>query len=109
MPTRWRSSTAILLQRASTACADIGFQVKWVQTLALLEPIHIILGLVRSSLPTTVIQVSSRLILVWGVLGQFPATQSSPFYATMVLAWSITEVVRYSNCASLQLGYRLTS
>lgn len=99
MPTRWRSTSAILHQRATTACADIGFTVRWTQTLALLEPIHIILGLVRSSLPTTVIQVASRLILVWGVLGQFPNTQSSPFYATMVLAWSITEVVRYSNCA----------
>jgi very-long-chain (3R)-3-hydroxyacyl-CoA dehydratase len=46
---------------------------------------------------TTFIQVLSRLTLVWGVCDAFPAeTQTSTAYSTMVLAWSITEVVRYS-------------
>ena len=47
-------------------------QVKVVQTVALLEPIHIMLGFVRANLGTTVAQVASRLALVWGVLELFP-------------------------------------
>lgn len=51
----------------------------------------------RSPLPTTVMQVASRLLVVWGVVDRFPAaTGSSPAYAAMLLAWSATEVVRYA-------------
>lgn len=54
-------------------------------------------GLVRSPLLTTIMQVSSRLLLVWAVINQYPTpTASSPFYSFMLLAWSITEVIRYS-------------
>lgn len=43
-------------------------------------------------------QVSSRLLLVHGIVHPFPeaAGRGNPFYTSMVLAWSITEVVRYS-------------
>lgn len=67
-----------------------------VQSLAALEVIHVLLGLVRSPLPTTLMQVSSRLILVWGIIERFPHTHSSPLYTTMVLAWALTEVPRYA-------------
>ena len=54
-------------------------------------------GLVRSPLLTTVMQVSSRLLLVWAVVNRYPSpTASSPFYSSMLLAWSVTEVIRYS-------------
>ncbi|KAG1878359.1 PTPLA-domain-containing protein [Suillus subluteus] len=67
-----------------------------VQSLAALEILHVLLGFVRSPLPTTVIQVSSRLILVWGIVERFPHTHSSPVYTTMILAWALTEVPRYA-------------
>jgi len=42
-------------------------------------------------------QVASRILLVWVIVDQFPFTVSnSPAYLTMILAWSITEVVRYA-------------
>lgn len=42
-------------------------------------------------------QVSSRILLVWGVVNNFPEhTSSSPFYSSMLLAWSVTEIIRYS-------------
>ncbi|KAL9603082.1 MAG: hypothetical protein Q9219_001447 [cf. Caloplaca sp. 3 TL-2023] len=70
---------------------------KWTQTVAVLEILHSAFGLVRSPLITTFMQVASRLLIVWGVVNQFPAeTATSPFYTTMLLAWSATEVVRYS-------------
>lgn len=67
-----------------------------VQSLAALEILHVLLGFVRSPLPTTVVQVSSRLILVWGIIERFPHTHSSPVYTTMILAWALTEVPRYA-------------
>lgn len=67
-----------------------------VQSLAALEILHVLFGFVRSPLPTTVVQVSSRLILVWGIVECFPNTHSSPVYTTMILAWALTEVPRYA-------------
>ena len=41
-------------------------------------------------------QVASRLLLVWAVVYPFPnATTSSVFFTSMLLAWSLTEVIRY--------------
>ncbi|KAG1809395.1 tyrosine phosphatase-like protein [Suillus subaureus] len=67
-----------------------------VQSLAALEILHVLLGFVRLPLLTTVVQVSSRLILVWGIVERFPHTHSSPVYTTMILAWALTEVPRYA-------------
>ncbi|KAF9736917.1 hypothetical protein PMIN06_010679 [Paraphaeosphaeria minitans] len=68
-----------------------------VQTGAGLEVLHSLLGLVRAPFFTTAMQVASRLILVWVVGYQFPqTTKYSPAYSSMLLAWSITEVIRYS-------------
>ena len=54
-------------------------------------------GLVRSPISTTAIQVSSRILLVWAIIHPYPETTTpSPFYSSMLLAWSITEVIRYS-------------
>ncbi|KAL8929113.1 MAG: hypothetical protein Q9172_000656 [Xanthocarpia lactea] len=70
---------------------------KWTQTVAILEILHSAFGLVRSPLPTIILQVASRILVVWAVVNQFPAaTSTSPFYSSMLLAWSATEVVRYS-------------
>ena len=42
-------------------------------------------------------QVSSRLLLIWLVVHPYPKqTSASPLYSTMLLAWSVTEVIRYS-------------
>ena len=53
--------------------------------------------MVRAPLMTTLMQVASRLLLVWGIVNNFPAyTVSSIAYSTMLIAWSVTEVIRYS-------------
>ena len=42
-------------------------------------------------------QVASRFLLVWGIAQFFPETVArSTAYTTMLLAWSTTEVIRYS-------------
>jgi very-long-chain (3R)-3-hydroxyacyl-CoA dehydratase len=54
-------------------------------------------GLVRAPLLTTLMQVASRLLLVWGIGYNFPdTTKYSPAYSSMLVAWSVTEVIRYS-------------
>jgi very-long-chain (3R)-3-hydroxyacyl-CoA dehydratase len=40
-------------------------------------------------------QVASRFALVWGAVHHYPLIAASPAYSSMLLAWSITEVVRY--------------
>lgn len=41
-------------------------------------------------------QVSSRLLLVWPIVNTWPFLALSPFYSSMLIAWSVTEVIRYS-------------
>ncbi|CZT23480.1 related to protein tyrosine phosphatase-like protein (putative anti-phosphatase); pepino protein; pasticcino protein pas2 [Ramularia collo-cygni] len=79
---------------------------KWTQTLAGLEVLHAATGLVRAPLLTTLMQVASRYLLVWGIVQQFPHTtgHGSPAYSTMLVAWSVTEVIRYTFFA-VNLGY----
>ena len=58
---------------------------------------NLVAGIVRAPLLTTLMQIASRFLLVWLIAFPFPAqTSASPAYTTMLLAWSITEVIRYS-------------
>ncbi|KAK5109288.1 hypothetical protein LTR62_007162 [Meristemomyces frigidus] len=85
--------------------AGVGEWTKWTQTLAALEVVHAGIGLVRAPLLTTLMQVASRFLLVWLIGHNFPSTVStSPAYTTMLLAWSVTEVIRYSYFA-VNLAY----
>jgi hypothetical protein len=52
--------------------SQTGELTKWVQTGALLEIVHAVLGFVRSPVGTTATQVFSRIMLVWGVMHLFP-------------------------------------
>ncbi|KAJ2782236.1 hypothetical protein H4R18_002380 [Coemansia javaensis] len=77
----------------------IGWPLICVQTCALLEVVHALAGLVRSSALTVLMQVYSRQLVVWGTLFLFdcPEVRASYALVAMVLAWSITECVRYSH------------
>ncbi|KAF5024008.1 hypothetical protein F66182_3954 [Fusarium sp. NRRL 66182] len=83
-----------------------GQYTKWTQTLAGLEVLHSLLGIVRAPLTTTVMQVASRFILVWGVVDVFPFLALSPFYSSMLIAWSTTEIIRYSFFALSLSGFQ---
>ncbi|EFJ42903.1 hypothetical protein VOLCADRAFT_83422 [Volvox carteri f. nagariensis] len=86
------------------------------QTAAVMEVVHSAVGLVRSPVAITGMQVASRLWIVWGIINLAPgeATRGSvmvgpklPLPApvgdfqpqlsltTLLLAWSVTEVIRY--------------
>ncbi|GLU18193.1 hypothetical protein SLE2022_345060 [Rubroshorea leprosula] len=66
------------------------------QTAAILEILHGLLGLVRSPISATLPQIGSRLYLTWGVLWSFPEIQKHVLVSSLVISWSITEIIRYS-------------
>lgn len=87
--------------------------LSFTQSLAILEVIHSAVGIVRASPLTTAMQVASRLLVVWGVVGAFPeivvrnqlygvrthyfaGTAWGPHaYLGILLAWGVTECIRY--------------
>ncbi|KAE9416231.1 hypothetical protein Angca_003527 [Angiostrongylus cantonensis] len=75
---------------------SVQIEVELFQTLAILEVIHAMLGLVRSPVGTTLMQVFSRVTLVWPILHVCASARSSVGVPMLLVAWSLTEVVRYS-------------
>jgi len=93
------------LDRAKTLYSVVGPEVAVVQSFAIFDVLHSLLGLVRSPVGTTLAQVSSRLYLVWGIVERFPETRTNPIYASMVVAWSIAEIIRYTFYALGLFGF----
>ncbi|XP_064943907.1 very-long-chain (3R)-3-hydroxyacyl-CoA dehydratase PASTICCINO 2A-like isoform X1 [Musa acuminata AAA Group] len=72
------------------------------QTAAVMEILHglvvisFVVGLVRSPISATLPQIGSRLFLTWGILWSFPETRAHILVTSLVISWSITEIIRYS-------------
>lgn len=73
-----------------------------VQCGAVVEVVNAILGVVKSPVITTTAQVFLRLLIVLGILQVLPDSPANTHWAyiSLLLAWSITEVIRYSYYAS---------
>ncbi|TKY69950.1 Very-long-chain (3R)-3-hydroxyacyl-CoA dehydratase PASTICCINO 2A [Spatholobus suberectus] len=65
------------------------------QTAAVLEILHGLVGLVRSPVTATLPQIGSRLFLAWGILRSFPETRTHVLVTTLLISWSVTEIIRY--------------
>ncbi|OVA10484.1 Protein-tyrosine phosphatase-like [Macleaya cordata] len=61
------------------------------QTAAVME-----VSLVRSPITATLPQIGSRLFVTWGILWSFPETRTHVLVSSLVISWSITEIIRYS-------------
>ncbi|XP_062100344.1 very-long-chain (3R)-3-hydroxyacyl-CoA dehydratase PASTICCINO 2 [Humulus lupulus] len=94
-----------VLYFAVTTLKDAGHQhvynavqrpLQLAQSAAILEILHGLVGLVRSPITATLPQISSRLFLTWGILYSFPEIQSHVLVSSLVISWSITEIIRYS-------------
>ncbi|XVE83065.1 hypothetical protein DITRI_Ditri16bG0057000 [Diplodiscus trichospermus] len=66
------------------------------QSAAVLEILHGLTGLVRSPVSSTLPQIGSRLYLTWGILWSFPEIRTHILVTSLVISWSITEIIRYS-------------
>ncbi|KAG9411662.1 Very-long-chain (3R)-3-hydroxyacyl-CoA dehydratase PASTICCINO 2 [Aphanomyces cochlioides] len=70
--------------------------LKIVQTAAFMEILHAMFGIVRSPVFSTVLQVSSRLALLWMINDLVPETRTHWGFVMMVTSWSLVEVPRYA-------------
>uniref|UniRef100_A0A1A9WME6 Very-long-chain (3R)-3-hydroxyacyl-CoA dehydratase n=1 Tax=Glossina brevipalpis TaxID=37001 RepID=A0A1A9WME6_9MUSC len=66
------------------------------QNAACAEIMHSSLGFVKSNPVITTFQVFSRIMVVVGVIMATPTAKLSPGLPTAILAWSVTEIIRYS-------------
>ena len=64
-----------------------------IQSFMILDIIHVLLKIIRSNLVTTLLQVSSRLYVIWAILPFQKA--STIFNYFMFIAWSLAEIIRY--------------
>ena len=80
---------------ARSLYGSVGGLLELVQSAALLEVAHAALGLVRSPLATTALQVCARLIILFGVTRLSVDAQRDWGFALMAVAWSLVEVPRY--------------
>ncbi|XP_062972740.1 very-long-chain (3R)-3-hydroxyacyl-CoA dehydratase 2 [Elgaria multicarinata webbii] len=70
--------------------------LKFFQTGALLEIVHCAVGIVPSSVVLTAFQVMSRVFLTWAITHSVKEVQSEDSVLLFVIAWTITEIIRYS-------------
>ena len=75
VPSLLPASLAPLYTRVCTTYDAVGWTTAYVQSAAALEVLHVLFGLVRSPLPTTLVQVSSRLFSVWCIAARFPSVR----------------------------------
>lgn len=88
------------------------------QSLALLEILHSLLGIVRAPVTTTAMQVASRIFLVWGVMYPFRGSivgdgketkLGNLAFLGCLAAWGVTECIRYGFFALQVLGVHVPS
>ncbi|KAI0128583.1 tyrosine phosphatase-like protein [Xylariales sp. AK1849] len=100
-----RTVGANVLRGPAFVYPTTGRFVLWTQTLMIMDVLHGLFGIVRSDPITAGLQVASRYVAVWAVQYPFPQLCSSPIYSSMLFAWSLTEVIRYSYLAFKLAGW----
>ena len=76
--------------------SDIELSVKVFQTAAVLEVVHAAVGLVKTNPMLAMFQVSSRVFVVWAILDAVPESRLCRGLPLLLIAWIITEMIRYS-------------
>lgn len=72
-----------------------GLYLAYLQTVALLEVMHAALGWVRSGVISNVIQIASRLFVIW-VAGVYGGSGKHWAYGMMAVAWALSDFTRYA-------------
>ncbi|KAI0155252.1 PTPLA-domain-containing protein [Xylariaceae sp. FL1272] len=77
-----------------------------IQTLSLLEVLHALLGLVRSSPSTTALQIGGRNLVVWTVMRAFPSLvfhgNGRIAFLGCMLAWGASDALRFAYFVAAQ-------
>jgi len=79
---------------------EVEYWLKVSQTLAICEIFHAMFGLVRSSVFTNILQIASRLAVLWGYYDMIAktsdASKDTVGFPMLLFAWTITEIIRYT-------------
>lgn len=79
---------------------DLYQEIRWpllvFQTAAVLEVVHCAVGLVPSAVMTTLLQVYSRMFVVWALVEGVAGVNENVGLLIVSYAWGITEVIRYA-------------
>ncbi|VAH86532.1 unnamed protein product [Triticum turgidum subsp. durum] len=84
------------VKRAYLAAYNWAVFFGWAQVLYFAVEALLRSGLVRSPVSATLPQIGSRLFVTWGILWSFPETRTHILVSSLVISWSITEIIRYS-------------
>lgn len=76
--------------------AKISTTLLFVQSLAILEILHPILGLTRTPVFTAILQVGSRLVVLWGYTSPNSTAYNHTSFLLMCFSWSAVEIIRYA-------------
>ncbi|CAN6332803.1 unnamed protein product [Urochloa humidicola] len=82
-----------------SAYAVAGDLICLLQTCAILETVHAAIGLVTTTPLLAFLQWGGRTHFVLAIVRQIPEVQRSPSVFITFMAWSISEVIRYSHYA----------
>ncbi|ETV73477.1 hypothetical protein, variant [Aphanomyces astaci] len=83
----------------------IAIPLEYLQTMALLEVVHALVGVVRSPVGSALMQVSSRLFVLWVVLVLCPSSRYHWGFLLTIGSWSMVEVPRYAFYALSVIGW----
>ncbi|XP_044352880.1 very-long-chain (3R)-3-hydroxyacyl-CoA dehydratase PASTICCINO 2B isoform X1 [Triticum aestivum] len=89
------AASALLESGHEAVYAAVERPLQFAQTAAFMEILHSILGFVKSPISTTLPQITGRLYITWGILWSFQEAQSHVLVTSLIISWSITEVIRY--------------
>jgi very-long-chain (3R)-3-hydroxyacyl-CoA dehydratase len=104
--THWQAG-----KTATELWVELKDPLTYVQTAAVMEVVHSLVGLVRSPWVTVFMQVLSRVLLVWGYTRRFDVCQADWSLFLMVASWSVAEIPRYAFyvCAQFQESHEIPS
>ena len=74
------------------------------QLSALLETLHVLLGLTKGSAPLALLQWFGRSNVLFLIVGALPQLRDSPALAPLFLAWAAADIVRYAWYAAAALS-----
>ncbi|KAL1006846.1 hypothetical protein UPYG_G00077990 [Umbra pygmaea] len=75
---------------------SIARTLKFFQTVALVEVVHCAIGIVRTSVIVTSVQVCSRIFMVWFITNSIKQIQNEESVILFLVVWTVTEIARYS-------------
>ncbi|KAK3097558.1 hypothetical protein FSP39_010781 [Pinctada imbricata] len=79
----------------SQSMTTVGTQLMVCQTMAVMEIIHPILGLIKSSAIPPLIQVLGRSIILFVIIHHEERIHDAPAVYFLILTWSLVELIRY--------------